>query len=138
MRKKKKKILICEDEKELSSMLSSVLNEAGFEAVIAENGREGIDKMKSFSPDLILLDLLMPKINGFELLKYKKRFVVYRKIPVIVLTNLDQEADMKEARSLGVNDYLVKTDIHLTNLVKKVNQVMAGKKKIRLDKVKYY
>jgi two-component system alkaline phosphatase synthesis response regulator PhoP len=134
----KKKILICEDEPDLSSLLSSMITEAGFEAIVAKNGQAGLEKLKISTPDLILLDLLMPRVNGFEFLKYKNKFAAYRKIPVIVLSNLDQEENIQTARQFGVCDYLVKTDIHLTGLVQKIKEVLTKKKKMQLGKIQYY
>lgn len=135
---KKKRVLICEDEPDLLSMLSSILAEAGFEIAVAHDGQEAIDHIKTFDPDLMLLDLLMPIINGFEVLKYRNSFPSYRKIPVIVLSNMDQTEDIEKAKKLGVADYLLKTDIHLDQLVDRINSLFKDNKRLNITKLKYY
>jgi len=84
------------------------------------------------------LDLLMPEIDGFEVLKYRKSFPAYRKIPVMVLSNLDQERDVEKACEYGINDYLIKTDIHLAQLVEKINKLFKNNKKLNFNKIRYY
>lgn len=116
----KKKILLIEDDVFLSKVLEERLLDEGFLVDIAGNGEEGFSKIKSFTPDLILLDMILPKMNGFEVLKKIKKDSKNKNTPVIIVSNLGQDEDMKLGRKLGAVDYLVKSNFSLKAIVDKV------------------
>ncbi len=106
----KKKILLVEDEKMLSTMYSTKFIKEGFDLVPAYDGEEGLAKAKSEKPDLILLDIIMPKLDGFVVLKALKEDPELKNIPVLLLTNLGQDEDIKKGKELGANDYFIKAN----------------------------
>jgi DNA-binding response OmpR family regulator len=112
-----KKILIIEDEGTLSFLLSKALKSSGFEVEKAINGEEGIEKIKTTKPDLILLDLLLPGMDGFDFLANLKQNSEYGFIPVIVISNLSTEDAMRRALELGAAKYLVKANVDLNEIV---------------------
>ncbi len=118
-----KKILIIEDESALQKTLGEVLSQQGYEVLSALNGELGLKLAQSKKPDLILLDLVLPKIHGFDVLKKIKDNPETKEIPVIVLTNLETIEDIKKAIELGATTYLVKSDYSLKELTIKINQV---------------
>ena len=120
----KKKILIVEDDSFLSEMYVAKLESADFEVIIATNGEEGLDKMKLNKPDLVLLDLLMPKKDGFEVLKEKFIDSEIKEIPVIVLTNLSQKEQIKKCYELGAKDFLIKAYFVPTEVIKKIRDLI--------------
>jgi DNA-binding response OmpR family regulator len=122
-----KKILIIEDESALQKTLGEVLSQQGYEILPALNGEVGLKLAQSEKPDLILLDLILPKIHGFDVLKKIKDNPETKKIPVIVLTNLESIEDIKKAIELGATTYLVKANYSLEELTIKINQVFQGK-----------
>jgi DNA-binding response OmpR family regulator len=128
MDEKKTKILIVEDEEILLTALSEELKQEGFEAVGAKDGQEGVEKAASEKPDLILLDLVMPRLDGIGALKQMKENEQTRDIPVVILTNLSDYDKVSDALSLGAMDYLVKANYRLEELVSKIKTVMERKK----------
>ena len=120
-----KKILIIEDESALQKSLSDFLQQKGCETSSALNGEDGLKLAKSYSPDLILLDLILPKINGFDVLKQLKAEKETKNIPVIVLTNLEGITDIDRATSLGAMTYLVKTEYKLEDVFNKIKQALS-------------
>lgn len=123
--KKKGKILIAEDDKFLSKVLSDKFKRKDYDVAVASDGIETINKIKSESPDLILLDLIMPNKNGFEILEEVKVDSNYKDIPVIILSNLGQKKDVERGQKLGVVDYLVKSNTPINDIVKKVEEILA-------------
>ena len=119
-----KKILVAEDDKFLSSAYRLKLTKAGFEVVIVGDGQELLDNIKTFKPDLILLDLVMPVMDGFTALKEIKAVAEYKNIPVIVASNLGQKEDIDRTAELGATDFVVKSDMSLDVLVEKINGVV--------------
>lgn len=119
------KILLVEDDKFLSTALGDKLTREGFTVIKAVNGQEAVTKIRSQQPDLILLDLIMPQKNGFEVLAEIKLEQTFKHIPVIVLSNLGQEADIKKAKELGAVDYLVKSDVEMRTVVEKIKAELA-------------
>jgi len=117
-----KKILIAEDDQYISSAYKMKLAKENFEIELAYDGEETIAKAVSFSPDLILLDLIMPKKDGFETLKELKNNPKLQHIPVIVSSNLGQKEDKDKALALGALDYFVKSDISLADLLEKIKK----------------
>lgn len=115
-----KKVLIIEDEEILSKLLKNKLLDEGFEAEVAVDGQQGLEKTKSWLPDLILLDIIMPKVNGFEVLENIKRDPVLSKIPVIIVSNSGQPIELDRAQKLGAVDWLVKTEFDPEEVIDKV------------------
>ena len=114
----KKRILIVEDETELVKAIQIRLEEAGYEVLAAYDGQEGLDKAKKEMPDLIILDLMLPKMDGYKvcgLLKKDKRFA---KIPIIILTAKAQESDEKLSLEVGADAYITKPFQHEAVLAK--------------------
>lgn len=125
---KKAKILIAEDDLFLLNALNDKLTRENYEIIKAENGEAAMEKMAKTKPDLVLLDLMMPKKSGFEVLEEIKKDKKLQSIPVIVLTNLGQESDIKICRDMGVCDYLIKSNNSLKEIVKKINYFLRQKK----------
>ena len=119
------KILLVEDDKFLSVALGDKLTREGFTMIKAVNGQEALAKVQSQRPDLILLDLMMPQKNGFEVLAELKLDETTKNIPIIILSNLGQEADIKKAKELGVREYLVKSDVEMKTVVEKIKAELA-------------
>ena len=119
---KKYKILIIEDESSLQDSLSEFLSMEKFETVSAFNGEDGIALAKKEKPDLILLDIVLPKKNGFEVLEEIKKNKETEKIPVILLTNLESTEDVNRAFDFGVTTYLIKSSYTLEDIVRKIKE----------------
>lgn len=117
-----KKILIAEDEKPMARALQLKLKSEGYDAVIAPNGSKALDFLKKEKFDLMLLDLMMPTVDGFEVLEELKKKKI--KIPVLVSTNLGQEEDQKRAKDLGAKEYFVKADTPINEVVAKVKSAL--------------
>jgi len=124
-----KKILLAEDERAISNTLTNKLNRHEFEVLQALNGQDALKMIKSNKLDLILLDLIMPVLNGFEVLEELKKEGKISKIPIIVFSNLGQDSDIEKVKAFGVEDYLVKSDMSLNDVVEKINEVLSRKKK---------
>jgi len=118
------KILIIEDDKSLVKMYKTKLKIEGFETGVAFDGLEGLEKLKTFSPDLILLDLAMPKMDGFVFLEKLKKEPKWQKTPVVILTNLGQERDVQKAKELGAKDYLIKVNLTPKQVVEKIKKFL--------------
>ncbi len=117
-----KKILIAEDEKPMANALSLKLGSAGFETQAVYDGEEAITILKKSKYDLILLDLVMPKKDGFAVLEELRKMKI--STPVIVASNLGQEEDRKKAMDLGAKDYFIKSDTTLAAIVEQVRKVL--------------
>jgi len=117
-----KKILFVEDEPSLQKTISEVLVQEGFQVLSASDGEEGLRFAANENPDLILLDLILPKKDGFEVLKELKADEKMKDIPVIVLTNLEGVGDVEKALSLGAKTYLVKANYELDDVLKLVKE----------------
>ncbi|MFH1522571.1 MAG: response regulator [Patescibacteria group bacterium] len=120
---KKTKIVIIEDDKFLLKLYSNKLKSNGFEVLGAINSQEGLNKVITEKPNLILLDLVLPGKSGFEVLAEIKQNPDTKKIPVIILSNLGQESDIERGTELGAVAYFVKADLsvnHLPELIKKI------------------
>ena len=119
-----KKILIIEDEKVLAEMYKDRFSEEGFQVVLAGSAEEGFEALKKEKPDLILLDILLPKANGVSFLKKIREQSELSSIPVVALSNYDEPKTKKEAESFGVKDYLLKTDFTPQDLVNKIKDYL--------------
>lgn len=122
------RILVAEDDKFLSKVLSDKLRRRGFEVLLASDGTEAVNRIKENNLDLVLLDLVMPNKDGFEVLSDIKSDPAFKNLAIVVLSNLGQEKDIVEAKRLGALDYLVKSNLSLDEVVIKINSVVAGKK----------
>lgn len=118
----KKNILIAEDEKPMAKVLEAKLNKAGFNAKAVFDGAQALKELESGQYDLILLDLMMPNLDGWGVMEKMKDKGV--KTPVIVTSNLGQETDEEEAKKLGAVDYLVKANTPMAEIVEKVSSFL--------------
>lgn len=118
------KILIVEDEQVLSKVLKEKFDKAGFETKVSGDGEAAILDAKSFMPTIIVLDLVLPKKSGFEVLKAVKDDPETAMIPVIVVSNLGEDSDIKKALSLGAKDYFVKSQHPINEIIEKVKVVI--------------
>ncbi len=119
-----KKILIVEDDKFLRELIVKKLTNEGYEVVEAVDGEQGIQKIKDTKPDLVLLDLILPGIDGFGVLMQKKEDPFIASIPVIVLSNLGQKEDVDKGISLGATDYLIKAHFTPGEIIEKVRNII--------------
>lgn len=117
-----KKILIAEDEKPLAQALEFKFTRAGFITRNAVNGKEALALMQREKFDLLLLDLIMPKMDGFTVLAEMKKISI--NVPVIIISNLSQERDKEKARALGACDFFVKSNIPIADVVKYVKSIL--------------
>lgn len=119
-----KKILLADDEQFITIAYRDGLQRAGYTVVVARDGDEALTLAKKEMPDIVLLDLIMPKMNGFEALKELKSDPKLAKIPVVILSNLNQDTDEKETRQMGAVDFYVKSDLSLEDLVKNIRSLV--------------
>lgn len=120
------KILIIEDEPPIVKALSDKLGREGFEVSVAGKGEEGWEKIKTEKPDLILLDIILPEMNGWEVLEKQKAHPDHEinSIPVIIITNSGAPSDVRKGEEMGSVDYLVKADFRLKEIVEKIRKVL--------------
>lgn len=123
-----KKILFIEDEPRLQQTLQESFKSEGFEIFSANDGEAGLNLAEEKFPDLIMLDLILPKKNGFDVLKELKSNPRLSNIPVIVLTNLEGAQDIEKALSLGAYTYLVKANYSLDEILEKTREAIAQKR----------
>ncbi|MEK7560914.1 MAG: response regulator [Patescibacteria group bacterium] len=121
----KSKILLVEDDIFMVDLLVEELTRSGFEVVVAGNGAEGIKQFEAARPDLVLLDLLLPDVRGFEVLKKIRSYPDGESVKVIVFSNVAEQQDMAEAEGLGVRHYMVKANYALPEVVDKIRSVLA-------------
>lgn len=122
MTDKKIKILLIEDEEMLANMYEVKFKNEGYDLVKAMDGSQGLEMAKSVMPDFILLDIIMPKMDGFSVLKTLKEDAVTKNIPVMLLTNLGQDEDVERGKQLGAVGYLVKANITPSEVVASVKR----------------
>ena len=115
-----KTVLVVEDERSLSAALKVKLEGAGFQVVTAENGKKALDVVQKQKIDVIILDLIMPVMNGFDFVEAQQALGM--KVPIIVLSNLGQEQDIKRMKALGINSYLIKSDTPISKVVEEVHK----------------
>lgn len=118
----KKIILVVEDEEPLRMVLRDVLTVEGYGILEAKNGIEGLELALKEHPDLVLLDILMPKMDGLEMLKNLRADEWGRRVPVIVLTNLSDNEDIAKAVEEDVFEYFVKTDIRIDEVIERIRE----------------
>ncbi len=120
------KILIVEDDPLMIRLYQKVFTFEGYKVEMAGNGEEGLEKVKSFQPTLILLDVMMPKMNGLQVLEKLKANDDTKKIPVIMLTNLAGSQDAETAIAKGAVKYIIKSEYEPKDVVKMVKEIIAG------------
>jgi DNA-binding response OmpR family regulator len=122
MAKKIINILVAEDDKFITRALADGLDRAGFKVFCADDGEEALAAIKARKPDVILLDLVMPKKDGFEVLGELKNDQKLSLIPALVFSNLEDESDIKRALELGAKEYLLKASFTLQDIVEKIKE----------------
>lgn len=118
------KAMLVEDDLTLVKIYKTKLTKSGFAVLHVENGKECLEKASEFKPDIILLDVIIPKLDGFAVLQELKSNSRTRKIPVIMLTNLGQNEDIEKGKRLGACGYLVKSSFTPAELLKKIKEVL--------------
>ena len=113
-----------EDDVFLIKLYRDQLTREGFEFITATTGVEGVNKVIAEHPDLILLDLILPRKNGFDVLRDIKSNPATKHIPVLILSNLAQEQDIQEGLALGADDYLIKTEMRLSDIIEKIKSTI--------------
>lgn len=122
---KKPSILLVEDDQMISTMYQTKFSMEGYAIEVASDGAAGLEKVKTTKPDVILLDIILPKLDGFAILKEVKSNPETAKIPVILLTNLGQDEDVKKGKTLGADDYFIKSNHTPAEIVEKVASLIA-------------
>jgi DNA-binding response OmpR family regulator len=120
----KHKIVIIEDEQMLAEMYATKLGMENFQVLKAFDGKQGLELVKKEKPDIVLLDIILPKLDGFLVLKEIKKDPSLKSIPVLLLTNLGQESDVKKGNQLGANGYFVKANHSPAEIVNKVKEFL--------------
>lgn len=115
-----KKILLVEDEQLVINLLEKKLTQEGYEISVAKDGIEGLEKMKETQPDLVLLDIVMPRMGGIEVMEEMDKDEDLKKIPVIIISNSGQPVELDKAKRLGVKDWLIKTEFNPQEVLEKV------------------
>ena len=115
-----KKILLIEDEKIMVNLLEKKLTKEGYDVSVAWDGKEGLKKARKESPNLILLDIIMPKMGGFEVMEEIAKDKELKKIPIIIVSNSGQPVELERAKELGVKDWLIKTEFDPQEVLDKV------------------
>ena len=119
-----KKILFIEDESTIQKAISRYLEQEGYKVKNALDGEIGLKSAKEIKPDLILLDLILPKKDGFDVLRELKKDESTKNIPVIALTNLEESDNIEKVLALGATAYLIKANYSLEEIAKKIKQIL--------------
>lgn len=120
-----KKILLVEDDDALANVYTMRLQVEGFDVRRVANGEDALANAQEYHPDLVLLDVMMPKVSGFDVLDILRNTPQTANLKVIMLTALSQEGDRKRAESLGADDYLVKSQVVIADVIEKIKQHIA-------------
>ena len=124
MSENKKKILLVEDDKMISSMYQTKLEQEGYLVLLAENGAAAIDLALAEKPDLILLDIILPQVDGFSVLQQLRAAESMKSTPIIMLTNLGTDEDKNKGRKYGATDYLVKASLTPSQISEKIKEYL--------------
>lgn len=119
----KKKVLIAEDERAIAEFIEALLNLNNYQTVIAANGREAVDKARDVFPDLVLLDIMMPKLSGLDVCKILREDPAFKSTKIMMLTSLTQMGDAEKAFEVGANDYLGKP-FEAERLLQKIKKLL--------------
>lgn len=114
------RVLLIEDEKEVAELYKLKLTLDGYEVILAEGGQEGLDKAFTLKPELIFLDIKMPEMDGFEVLKKLREGQKTKDIPVVILSNFDEQDMVEKGLTLGANEYLIKSQFTPEEISRKV------------------
>lgn len=118
------KVLVIEDDQFLRDLLSTKLERENFDVATAMDGPEALEKIQEVKADIVLLDIILPGIDGFEILKRMKSSPSHKSIPVVLLSNLGQEADVERGKALGANDYLIKSNFTIDEIIEKIHKIV--------------
>ncbi len=121
-----KKILLIEDDTFLSSLIKARFEKEGIAVVQAFDGEEGVRLLKKEKPNLIILDLIMPNVSGFEVMEHLNLNVDLNQIPLVVLSNLAQDSDIQKAKSLGAREFFIKIRTSVDDVVAKVKELLGN------------
>lgn len=121
------KILVAEDDRLLANAYKVKLTREGYDVLIVNDGDELIANIEKYSPDLIVLDLIMPKTDGFSILEYLKKSERWKNVPILVSSNLSQTEDVVRVTKLGADDYIVKSDLSMKVLGEKIKSLIDRK-----------
>lgn len=119
-----KKVLVVEDDQFLANAYRIKLSKSNFEVKIVSDGVEALKTMEEFIPDVVLLDLIMPNMDGFETLEKMKANDKLKSIPVIISSNLGQKEDVDKAMALGAKDFIIKSNVSIEDIVDKVRKLI--------------
>lgn len=119
-----KKIILIEDDKTLVEMYSLKFKEAGLELIVVTDGMAGLELIRKEKPNLVLLDIMLPKMDGFAVLTELKKDQQTKNIPVLLLTNLGQKNDIEKGKKLGTDDYIVKSSLTPTQVIEKIKSYL--------------
>lgn len=121
----KKKVLVIEDDPHIGKVFMIKLKQEGLEPSVAQNGEEGFAKILEIKPDLVMLDLMLPKKDGFWVMDQMLKHPEVDQIPIIVLSNLGQDQDRERAASMGAKEYVVKSDMPIQDVIHLVKKYLA-------------
>jgi CheY-like chemotaxis protein len=122
-------VLLVEDDPMVVKMYKRKLEGEGFEVVLCYNGVEGIEALKKTKPDIVLLDIMMPKMSGLDMLKIVKSDPQNASLPMVILTNLgDRAQDMEKCKELGAADYWVKANMRLDDIVSRIEKIIGSRR----------
>jgi len=121
------RVLVADDNPQNADLLAEYLQASEFEVAIASDGEETLSLVKTFQPDVLLLDIMMPRLSGFEVCKRLKSDSASKNLPILMITALDQPSDVERAVDAGTDDFLTKP-IHQTKLINRVRALMASRK----------
>ncbi|MDZ7799091.1 MAG: response regulator [Patescibacteria group bacterium] len=121
---KSKKILIIEDEAALLYALKARLTVDGYSITTVDSGEKALEALEKDEPDLIVLDIILPQMSGYDFLKEIKENDKYRDIPVVIMSNLSKKGDIEKGLKLGAKDYLIKTEFNLDDFINKIKKVI--------------
>jgi len=125
------RVLVVEDDQFLRDLLQDKLRREGFEVAVAIDGLEGLEKITSYRPNVILLDIILPGVSGFDILKKVRQEMVMEiaTTPIILLSNLGQESDIEKGRALGADDYLIKSNFTIDEIISKIKGILEKRQK---------
>lgn len=124
--KKKKKVLVIEDDVFLRDIITRMLDSHNYHVLQAETGEEALTMLEKEEPDIILLDIILPGIDGFEVLREIKEDNHRKHIPVIIISNYGEKEHIEKGRALGAEDYIIKANIYPQELAKRIHEIIDG------------
>lgn len=124
---RKHHILLADDEQFIAVAYKDGLEQAGYQVTVAHDGDEALEQLRNLELDLLLLDIIMPKTDGFEVLRAMQEDTKLATVPVVVLTNLSQDSDEQEARRLGARDFMTKADVTMGELITCIERVLQAR-----------